>query len=257
MENKNSNKRKSNLKWYTKINLKWLSISVLFSIFFGFLTTYFFNNNSQQFFEQLVNNSLAFSALPSLLISTLVIKSLSEVRNQIKLEEKNREFFDRRNTQEFSYFKSDYENNFKIDCDELQKDLEKIVTEIAGSAEDFKSRVRVSSYKCFKSLELYKYVSTRIKLRELDLDNVESYSDEYEFTNEDFEFLKVNLNELNSDVENKISDIHFCKELDISLGKFRLFAEFLLNESDSTGGETLIDVNEQDSTAENDGGFYD
>lgn len=252
---KNKNDKKFNWLRHRKINWLWFGLSILFSIVFGWLTTHFFADDSKQFLGQLINNSLAFSAFPSLLISTLVIKNLSEVRDQIKLEEKNQKFFDRRDTQEFSRFKSDYENNFKIDCDKLQDDLEKIIIGRAGSSREFKNRIKENSYRCFKNLELYTYVDTRIGLRELELDNVESYAEQYEFKSDNFVSLKDDLEKLNNEVENMISDVQFCKGLDISLGKFKQFAEFLINESDSKGGQTQTGV--QEDVAKEDGGFYE
>lgn len=221
-----------------KINIKYLSYSILVSIFLGIVLAYCTNIIGLKFVIDFIIYSATISALPALYISCMVIVSVDDVRNNLKKVNDYTAIlsdFDSTARSDFYNNYSDSSNGFLAEYNQLINDINLVLKEQVGeNLEEIHNRMKSSAIDCSTFIEQFKYVDVHLeniqykkKNVNLEVDNDDNTKGRYylTFTNEK----KKRLLELLSEIidKNILVNKDNLKELNTLLRDYKFACDSL------------------------------
>lgn len=198
-----------------KVKWKYFIISVIISIFVGGVITCFQNKN--EFYINLIINTVSISSIPSLFISCMVILNVEDVKKQIQEENKFKSILEAMDSSRKIDFYNSYvsDNGLQIQFERLNKDVDLFLYEKVDNENAIFKRIKNSSRNCCRCISEYLYVEVYIKnleeksciYKKIDEENLTKKEIYLDFTSEDrkdlIELLKEVYNKENYDDKDK------------------------------------------------------
>lgn len=166
-----------------KVNWKYLTYSIAFSLIFGWLYTLLLvkPNDPESWIREMIMHTLSFSAGPGLFIACMVILSVKDVRDELnKINEYVSVVNDFKNDAK-KYFFNNYntENGFSNSVNLLSRELELFIEKKVGNNSGVVlDRVIEEIMVCRRYIQKFKYVDANLK-------NFESRKSTYQAQNKE------------------------------------------------------------------------
>lgn len=216
-----------------KMRWKVLIIAVIASLVLGFI-----QSKCDKSSPNIITNTLSIMALPSLIISCLVLIDINDVKKKVERNLNYQGYLIGRNVDERDYFFEDYRNIYLVAYSTLEIDLRTLVLNYGEKrTEEFVKRVRKNSFDCLRSIESYSYIESCIKILESNMEDIDTQETErraqneaYKYTTNKLKVLKRNLEKL---YNQKVFESELCEELIKELVEFKHFCDYQRKEIES------------------------